>query len=367
MSQGYPMDIIKQKALDVIRENAARAEKDGKLTKAQFSLAIEQKWFKIYVATAYGGLQMQLPDSLELLEALACADGSFGWMVSNCVLAGWNSGFVDPEVAKEIFSGDKMCVCGNELSKGAAIKHSKGYKLSGIWQYTAGAADTTAFVADCARSSSENGGGHTDDCLSFVLLKDEIVVATDGNSMGLLAAENLDIELKDINVNEDRAFKRTGADAKVKGALYQFPHMQLAEAVIAVNLSGMATRFIELCTNLFSTSTSRDGVRLADDLTVQETLRKQSQKFSDARTKLYYAVELAWRAVVNGQSVKPAILYKVTSAAADLSRRARECVDSLYPYCGVQAADKRSDINRVWRDLHTASLYGVALSGVGTE
>jgi hypothetical protein len=165
----------------------------------------------------------------------------------------------------------------------------------------------------------------------------------------------------------NRIFKRVASEAIVKGSLYQFPYAQIAESVIAANLAGMAKHFIDLASEIFSTGLSRDGGRLADDLTVQETLRKQSQKFLDARTKFYYGVELAWRAITNGQQVKQAILYKVTTTAADLSRRARECVDALYPFCGMQAGDKRTEINRVWRDIHTASLYGVALSGVGSE
>lgn len=367
MSEVSPVDILRQKVLDIIRENAARAERDNKFTKSQLNLAFEQRWFKIFVPTIYGGLQMPLPEALVLLEALTWAEGGFGWMVSNGALASWSSGFIEQEVAREIFGGDKVCVCGNELSVGKVSKNKDGYSVDGIFQNTAGAISSTAFVADCVRDMGGNGKPNGSECLSLILKREEIVVAPESYSMGLLAAENRDIELKDVQFAGDRIFKRVPAEAKVKGPLYQFPYTQIAETVIAANLSGMATHFIDLAGEIFSTGVNREGVRLADDLTVQETMRKQSQKFLDARTKFYYSVELAWRASANGQQVKQAILYKVTSTAADLSRRARECVDALYPFCGVQAGDKRTEINRVWRDIHTASIYGVALSGVGSE
>jgi hypothetical protein len=37
----------------------------------------------------------------------------------------------------------------------------------------------------------------------------------------------------------------------------------------------------------------------------------------------------------------------------------RHAVDTLYPYCGLVAASADSDINRVWRDFHTASQHAL--------
>jgi hypothetical protein len=44
---------------------------------------------------------------------------------------------------------------------------------------------------------------------------------------------------------------------------------------------------------------------------------------------------------------------------------ARNAVDDLYPYCGMTAAEQESDINRVWRDFHTASLHTIFTFGCG--
>jgi len=100
---------------------------------------------------------------------------------------------------------------------------------------------------------------------------------------------------------------------------------------------------------------------------IQDTLEKYTQRINDARSKFYYAVALSWQASVNSKQIKDAILYKVSFGAFDLAKRAREAVDALYPYCGLVAADKNSEINRVWRDLHTASQHHLLVFGGPVE
>jgi hypothetical protein len=38
---------------------------------------------------------------------------------------------------------------------------------------------------------------------------------------------------------------------------------------------------------------------------------------------------------------------------------ARRAVGGIYPYCGLRAAQEDSDINRAWRDFHTASQHAL--------
>ncbi|MES2703109.1 MAG: acyl-CoA dehydrogenase family protein [Bacteroidota bacterium] len=367
MSQSYPVDALPSKSREVLKEQAIRAEKDGKMTKAQLSLIQEHKWFKIFIPTAYGGLQMALPESLALLESLAAADGSLSWLITMCSLAGWHAAFVEPETANELFAPEIVSICGNDNATCMAEKGANGYTVNGVWQYTCGAAEATAFIAKCSDGRHAGTTQSPNADLAFALLKQEFTVAAKWNAIGLVATGSYDLEANDIKVPDGRTFKVNSEYAKVKGALYQFPYAQIAEAATAVNVAGMAQHFTELARTIFAEITNQDGMLLTDDLNVQETLRKQTQKFTDARTKLYYAVELSWQAAVNGQRIKPAILYKVSSAAAELTRRSRECVNALFPYCGMMAADKTTAINRVWRDMHTAGQYRIPADGLGQE
>ncbi|MCW3121586.1 MAG: acyl-CoA dehydrogenase [Flavipsychrobacter sp.] len=349
--------VMKQKQLDAIREQAAKAEKDAKPTRAQLAQLYEQNFFNLLAPAAYGGLQLAIPEALQVLENLSWADGSMGWLTAKGVIAGWAGGFINPEVGKELLSGDKVHVTGTNEVSGIAEKTKTGYTVTGHWSHVAGIAEASAFIAHC--TIMENGAtikdeAHKEQVLSFILLKDELTLSV-CSSMGLASAGCHDVDVKNLKVAANRAFILTAEHAAANARLYQYPYLQLSEAVLAATVSGMATRLTELCQGMINEMKDNNGAPLINDNMVQDTIEKYTQKMNDARVKLYYAAELTWQACVNQQTIKDTILYKVSAAAQDLTRKARECTDAILPFCGIAAMDKGSEINRVWRDLHTAS------------
>jgi indole-3-acetate monooxygenase len=353
--------LLKQKSIDIIRDAAARAEKDSRLTKAQLNLINEQQWPKMLAPMAHGGLQMSLPDALALQEAICWADGSTGWLVANCAIGGWQGGFLESDTLKKTLSDSKAFIAIDGETPGTAEKTKTGYKINGRWQYAPGANDATAFIVTCSESAKDKSG----QAMSFLLLKSEVNTISAWSPMGLSASIGQGIEAKDVSVPAERAFK-TGA-AKSATPLYQYPLMQLTEASLALCVSGMTAHFLDLCNALFAEKTNAAGMPLHADNLVQDVLSKYSQKYTDARSKLYYGIELSWQSCVNNQPLKPSTLYRVSSAAYDLARRAKECADALYIFCGMDATDKASEINRVWRDLHTASHHSAIVFGGTSE
>jgi indole-3-acetate monooxygenase len=353
----YAARVLKQKQIDTIRDAAPRSEKDGKLAKAQLNIINDENWFRIFSPSSYGGLQLPLPDGLQILEALAWADGSTGWAVTKTAIAGWLTGFFNPDIIKEINGAEKIAIAGNETT-GTAEKTKTGYTVNGKWRHASQSADAAAFFANCVITQGGQplkGDDNKDQKLTFLLLHDEVTVSASSNAIGLAATSNNDFEAKNLKVPAARAVKINGDNAKVNARLFQYPFLQLTEAAMAVNMSGMAFHFIDTCFDTLEQMKGVNGLPLMSDNMVEDTFEKHLQKLNDARVKLFYAVELTWQSCVNQQPIKDTILYKVSSASQDLTRKARECVDALFPFCGLDAMDKTSEINRVWRDLHTAS------------
>jgi hypothetical protein len=73
-----------------------------------------------------------------------------------------------------------------------------------------------------------------------------------------------------------------------------------------------------------------------------------------ARALFYTAVDASWANYKNEE-----LLGAISTTSRLLAKTARECVDALYPYCGLTAAAPDTEINRVWRDLHTASQHSL--------
>src|SRR5688572_7470745 len=91
-------------ARSLLRDHAAEAENLRQLHKEQLDVIYRERWFRMFVPVSLGGPGLPLPDVLRTEEGIAFADGSTAWVVTLCSGAGWFAGFLDPHLAREIFS-----------------------------------------------------------------------------------------------------------------------------------------------------------------------------------------------------------------------------------------------------------------------
>lgn len=310
------------------------------------------------VPEKYGGLGWTLPRVLQMEEALSWADGSVGWVVTLCAGAAWFAGFLDPSLVKEILRDDKACFAGSGAASGTARAIPNGFEINGAWKYASGSPHATVFTANCTivrDGIPERNADGTPVVSAFLFLRDEVTLRRQWESMGMVATASHSFEVRQLHVRPGRRFLVDAAHARWKNPVYQYPFLQLAETTLAVNLSGMALRFIELCQGLF---TAQDlpprGRRHREEL-----LAATSAKINEYRQRFFGAVDVSWHLCTRGQAIDPIVLREVSNNSHALVRESLRAVDDLYPWCGLVAAQPRTEINRVWRNIHTASQHAL--------
>ena len=349
----HPSHFVPAALADAIRAVSAEAERSGCLHPQQLALIYEQRWFSLFVPLAYGGLELSLPAGLRLEEALAWADGSTGWTVTLCGGANWFIGFLQPEIAVELFSDPRVCLAGSGRVSGVARITAEGYEISGHWRYATGAPYATAFTANCRVEKDgmllrdEKGDPLV---YSFLFSKAEVILHEDWRCIGMIATASLSFEVCNQKVPSNRRFAIDGVHAFLPQPIYRYPFLQLAETTLAVNSSGMAARFIGLYEKIWAEKTNEGILPLPQDLLNQLQILRQS---------FYEAVEVSWEECSEGRPLPDALLKKVSEASRQLAAGARRLVDELYPWCGLVAANPDTEINRVWRNLHTASQHSL--------
>jgi alkylation response protein AidB-like acyl-CoA dehydrogenase len=354
----HPSHLLKPEWVAIIRDNASEAECLGKLTPAQLQLVYEQQWFNLLAPAIYGGLQTSLPDLIKLEEALSWADGSLGWVVTLCCGAGWFGGFIDPAIAQQIYSDKEACLAGSGAPTGTATITGNGYIITGNWKYASGVHHATYITVSCTIMDGEcpvlNEDG-TPLILPFVLDRKDVKLLSGWKYIGMIATGSDAYKVENLYVDKNRCFKIGPATVMINKALYTYPFFQLAEATLAANLSGMALHFIDLCIPAFANkATNIRRVNEANVLIMDDALQSATALLNQARAAFFTAVEVSW---VNPTDEE--VLKVVSSTSRVLARVSRECVDELYPYCGLLAASTDTEINRVWRDLHTASQHAL--------
>ena len=93
----------------------------------------------------------------------------------------------------------------------------------------------------------------------------------------------------------------------------------------------------------------------------EELLVVQVKKLNEARQLFYDIVNRSWQELLSKKFIDDALLIEVSRISRRLASTARQVVDEIYPFCGIIAATSSSEINRVWRNLHTASQHYLLL------
>jgi len=352
----HPSAFIEKDWQSTIRDTAAEAEQLGMLHPDQLALVYRQKWFKALMPAEYGGLQLPLPDLVRLQEGLSWADGSFGWVFTLCCGAGWFAGFIDKGIGKSIFNGDDTCLAGSGAATGEAVYTPGGYLINGQWNYASGAHHATHFTANCIIKNGDevitNEDG-TPFILPFIVDRKDVELLSTWKYMGMVATGSHSFKIENLRVNKERSFKIDPGFATTKQRLYQYPFLQLAEATLAANIAGMAIHFIDLAEIIIEQRIALHKYTLLQKNLLLDKLNSIKADLDTLRNAFYDAVDASWQKDDEGS------LQQVSKLSRQLARQARIYADDLYPYCGLQAASPDTEINRVWRDLHTASQHSL--------
>jgi alkylation response protein AidB-like acyl-CoA dehydrogenase len=355
----HPSQNLKPEWVDIIRGAAPEAEQAGKLQPGQLALIYEHGWFKFLVPQVYSGLQLALPQMVRLEESLAWANGSLGWVVTLCSGAGWFGGFLDTGLAAGIMTNPQLCLAGSGASTGTATISGDGYIINGTWKYASGAHHATHITANCIIKNGEqtvlNNEGEPL-ILPFIFDKKDVRIFPAWKYVGMMATGSDAYEVKDLYVDKNRCFKIDPQYTVVNKPLYRYPFLQLAEATLAANLSGLAVHFLDLCGPAFDERMKNPRLTEPQKEYIRQLLADQTILLNEIRAEFYEAVDNSWN---NFESADNNGLQAVSAMSRKLAKVSRESVDKLYTYCGLSAANPDTEINQVWRDIHTAGQHSL--------
>jgi alkylation response protein AidB-like acyl-CoA dehydrogenase len=349
----HPSTYINASDVGAIRINAAEAEALGMLHPDQLAIIYREQWFKLLVPTTYSGRQISLPNLVRLQEAISWTDGSTGWVVTLCSGAGWFGGFIGAHVGNEIFNNAEVCLAGSGAVGGTAEITETGYIINGNWKYASGAHHATHITANCRIIQNGESVLNVEGeplILPFVLDKADVTILPAWKYIGMVATGSDAFEIKDLKVRGNRQFKIEPSAVAIDAPLYHYPFMQLAEATLAVNISGMAIHFMDCCASVFKDRMNHPRLTADNKQTLTDELSFAHQELDELRKPFFEAVDASWQSIARNNTVPNAELKAVSITSRKLAITARQIVDRLYPLCGLIAASTDSEINRAWRD-----------------
>ncbi|MGM5629589.1 hydroxylase [Apibacter raozihei] len=353
------MGILSAEVLGKLKEEAVNAEKIRKLTDSQLEIIYSQNLFNLFVPKYLGGLELNLLEGLQLQEVIAKLDGSLGWTVTLCSGANAFVGYLSGKLAENIFKDPKVCFGGSGKIGGVAEESQDGYLINGKWSYVTGIPHVNVFTANC--QIKKNGKMLTCDkgtpiYKSFIFFPEEVKIIEDWNTIGLIATASHSYTVENLFVKKERSFLIKAECRSIDLLIYKYPFLTFAELTLAVNHLGMQKHFFDLVETIFNS--------------IQEPLHKEfrtqflknaNHNFQERRALFYKYVEDSWNELEKTENVSHELLSKISIICREIVKEGRETALQLYPYLGILASNPITEINRILRDILTASQHSLLL------
>jgi len=330
-------------AAPALRERGAEIERLGRLPADILEWIYDHRLFKLLVPRELGGRPVPLPTMLRIFDELSAVDGSLGWLVQIGAGGGYFAPSFAQDTARALFSPREAVIAGSGYPVGRAQRVAGGYRVTGRWRYISGSPYATVFTATavCQEDGSEV-------IRAFAFAPDQVKIVEDWGAFGLKGTASHTMEVHDALVPDERVFvvgeALWAAADEVAAALYRLPFDLLAVVMIASVSVGLARRFFELA----------GGLPRWENLGPRQ---RQADAVAEYRALFYLLAERAWSYAQAGAGFPAAEKETMIKSVQRLVAASVAAVQDVFAYMGMRVLWESEPINRVYRDLQTASQH----------
>jgi alkylation response protein AidB-like acyl-CoA dehydrogenase len=319
--------------------------------------------FRAVQPRSLGGFEVAPVELIEMIEELARADGSTGWVAAIGAGAPGFTAWLEPAVAEQLFGPNADFLAATVFSPtGRAVPESRGrFAVDGRWPFASGCRHAEwmlggmfVFDGDTPRMIPEQG---PDWRLAFFPRADAEIV-DNWDVLGLRATGSNDVVARGLHVAEEHTISPFFQPARHDGPLWRLPFFTLAGlGMVGVPL-GIARRALDEFTYL-ATTKMRVGASepLAQDSAAQVEFASAEAGLRSARAFVLDQTGAIWDTACAGDPPSLQQRAGLQLAAQEAMRAARQAVDTAFDLTGAGAVHATHPLQRCFRDLHTVSQH----------
>lgn len=299
--------------------------------------------------------------ALRIIEALAEADGSVGWTISQCMLGQVILGYLPRRALDEIYAeGPDVRCAGVFAPKGRASQTATGWQVSGRWPFATGCQFASWMYVQCLVIENRR-----------VLLTPEKIPLTrlavfpasvveildTWDAVGLRGTGSHDAQIQNRICAEDWTCSLAEVDGTGEG-MQSVPLMEHAGLMLAAVAVGIATGALADIARVAEEGKrpAFSPRRLADDPIFQDRLGEAHMRLRAARALLYSQAKLV-ESVIAGVALATADRASLRATCHHVTALAVEAVDAAYTLGRSSSIPHSSPLQRRLRDIHTVTQH----------
>jgi alkylation response protein AidB-like acyl-CoA dehydrogenase len=359
-----------QKLAPMIEAAAERTENDRKISPDVMAAMHDARLFHMLLPLSLGGGAADIATFNQVIETVAAADASPAWCLAQAAASSHAAGFLEPEIALEVFGAPYALVAwGPPAGVAKAVAVDGGYRVTGKWRFASGSANATwmgghSTVFDADDKPRLDAGGRPVN-RTMLFRKEQANIKDTWHVLGLRGTASNDYQVENLFVREPYTTWRDFApDRREQGPLYNIPMLTL----YGIGFSGVTLGIARACLDAFmqvaQTKKSGGGVGattvLRDNAVIQSQVAQATQRLRSARVFLLQMLDEIWQTSSSTGKFtleQRALLRVAITGAMD---QARKVVDFACHAAGTTAIFQGGPFERRFRDLHTALAQGQA-------
>jgi indole-3-acetate monooxygenase len=320
--------------------------------------------FHMLLPRSIGGGELSLPSCLEVLEAVAQADGSTGWCLGqNSMSASQVAPYLDHAVLRAIFSqadGTGAILSNGTGGNGRAVAVDGGYRLSGSWSFASGVMHATWVKAACPAYDAAGepirlpDGTHRQ--MTMLLPRAQATIVDDWFVGGLRGTGSNTIKVEDVFIPRQHAVSLSHDPKHERGPLYAVPWIAFACSGFSSVALGIARGALNAFIALASDKTPR-ALRstLRENAVIQAQVAQCEARLRAARAFLFEQAHAMWTIVERGEDLPRDVRALLRLAATSGSHTAADVVRTVYHAAGATAVFESNAFERRFRDVHAVT------------
>lgn len=348
----------------VIRGYREEIEREQRLPKPLVEQLHAAGCYQMVIPRALGGLQVDPPTYLRVVELLAEGAGSVGWNLANNSVGQLVTLGLPDEGVQEIYEhGADTVIAGTAVQGGGqAVPVPGGYRVSGRWRFGSGCQESSWMLGSFQILDGDQPRRSPDGTSSYwrgVFSRAEAqVVPGSWDVAGLRGTGSFDWTVEDVFLPERRTMVHAGAplDNQWKrwpGITYALPAQAWVGPHHSAVITGIARAGIDALIELAGGKTPRGRTGLlCENPQVQDAVGRADAILNAGRVYRNAMITELWNTVAAGQETTLEQRARCRLAAVYAADSAREAMDLMYRHGGSTSFRRDSRLAECWRDLH---------------
>ncbi len=312
----------------------------------------QRQLFSLLLSSELGGPEMDYPDYLRVVQAVASVDGSTGWCVNQGSVLATLGRLFAPTAGSAVFATHGASIANGPPVSAEMHREQGGYRVTGHWQFSSGI-NHAEWLGGVAPLKVD---GKTEKVLWAFFPREQAEISDSWHTGGLRGTGSHEFRVDNLFVPAEFAIEAT--TAATGPALYQIPMNLLFACGFACVGLGVSRAALDFAIKRARSKIKRfDREALAASLDVQSQVGRAEALWRSADSFLHTSVASVWSRLQAGNNITEADRITLRVAGTHVIRQSMDVTDMAYTICSTDSIFTANAIQRRFQDMHVITQH----------